>query len=114
MTSKFQAALDNFISSDEFTTALIDSTKAGFGGSHYSVELFEDGTFRVLWANQIGNKYQTPGLIMRVPQFSDEDWKDWEDAGEEPYDYDNKLEQEMRDGLAQYELDQEALANVEY
>jgi hypothetical protein len=43
MSSKFQAALDNFISSDEFTTALIDSTKAGFSGSHYSVELFEDG-----------------------------------------------------------------------
>jgi hypothetical protein len=114
MTSKFQAALDNFISSDEFTPALIDSTKAGFSGSHYSVELVEDGNWRVQWANQFGNLYQTPGLIMPVPQFSDEDMKDWEDAGEEPYDYDNKLEQELRDGLAQYELDQEALADVEY
>jgi hypothetical protein len=114
MNSKFQAALDNFISSDEFVPALIDSTKAGFGGSHYAVELFEDGTFRVQWANQFGNKYESPGLIMRVPQFDDEDMKDWEDAGEEPYDYDNKLEQELRDGLVQYEIDREALENVEY
>jgi hypothetical protein len=114
MTSKFQAALDNFISSDEFTPALIDSTKAGFSGSHYSVELFEDGNWRVLWANQIGNKYESPGLIMSIPQFDDEDWQDFEESGEQPYDYDNKLEQEMRDGLADHEVMLEALENMEY
>jgi hypothetical protein len=111
--SKFQTALDNFISSNEFIPACISSTKAGFGGSLYYVELFDDGTFRVLWSNQIGNNYQSPGLILPVPQFSDEDWKDFEDVGEEPYDFDGGLEKDMRDSLEVYELDQLALAELE-
>lgn len=113
-TSKFQEALENFITSAGFLPACINSTKAAFSGSDYVVELFEDGEFRVLWSNQVGNLYQSPGVILSAPQFSDEDWKDFEECGEDPYDFDGGLEKDMRDSLTIYELDQTALANVEY
>jgi hypothetical protein len=63
----------NFIKSVDFVNGIISSTKAGFGGSGYSVELFADGHWRVMWDNQIGNLYNSPGMIVRLPQCSDED-----------------------------------------
>lgn len=69
-------ALETFLASDEFAEAIIKSTKAGFGGSGYSVELFPDGTSRVLWDNQIGNKYESPGVILSIPQLNDEDYQE--------------------------------------
>lgn len=69
-----QNALESFLSNDEdFLAGMIASTKAGFGGSSYSVELLEDGRYQVLWANQIGNKYNSPGVILEIPQFNDEE-----------------------------------------
>jgi hypothetical protein len=64
-----QQAFNAFVNGDQFETAVISSTVAGIGGSGYSVELFEDGTFRVLWDNEIGNRYVSPGLILSIPQY---------------------------------------------
>ena len=57
-----------FVASDEFVSAVVSSTNAGFGGSGYSVEFFPDGHWRVLWDNQIGNLYVSPGMILGIPQ----------------------------------------------
>ena len=61
-----------------FESAVDMSTRASWGGSGYSVELFDDGTYRVLWDNQIGNLYETPGLILGIPPLNDEEWDDEE------------------------------------
>jgi len=61
-----------FVKSSEFIDAVVSSTQAGFGGSGYSVEFFNDGSHRLLWDNQIGNKYHSAGEIVSVPQLSQE------------------------------------------
>ena len=55
---------------------IISATKAGFGGSGYSIELFPDGHHRTLWDNNIGNLYDTPGVIIGLPQLGDDEWDD--------------------------------------
>jgi len=74
----------NFAQSDEFVDAVISATQAGFSGSGYSVEFFEDGSHRLLWDNQIGNLYEHPtSEIVAVPQLSAEQVAECdEDAGE--------------------------------
>lgn len=81
--ASLSTALDSFLKSDDFKACVISSTKAGFGGSHYSVELFEDGTYRVLWANQIGNLYISPGAILTLPTLDDENLEEMEGWTEE-------------------------------
>jgi hypothetical protein len=71
-------AAQSFVNSPDFADAIAKSTQAGFGGSGYSVELFPDGSHRVLWDNQIGNLYQSPGVILKVPQVSQSDLEDCE------------------------------------
>jgi hypothetical protein len=72
-----------FVQSEEFVQAVISATQAGFGGSGYSVEFFEDGSHRLLWNGQIGNLYQSPGEIIPVPQLSTEQVAECdEEAGE--------------------------------
>lgn len=90
-----QNAFDNFMSTD-FEAAVDSSTKASWSGSGYSVELFEDGTYRVLWNNQIGNRYESPGLVLGVPSLNDEEWDD--DPSIRFYD---NAEQAMRDKYAE-------------
>lgn len=68
-----EQAFNSFMSTD-FEVAVDSSTKASWGGSKYSVELFDDGTYRVLCNNQIGNLYNSPGLIISVPALSEEEW----------------------------------------
>lgn len=60
----------------EAERAIEASTKASWGGSGYSVELFADGTYRVLWDNMIENLYNSPGAIIKIPPCSDEEWTD--------------------------------------
>jgi hypothetical protein len=65
-----QAALDAFLSNqEEFKRAVESSTRAGFENSSYSVELFPSGTYRVLWTETIGERYESPGLILEIPTF---------------------------------------------
>ncbi len=59
----------------------------GVGGSRYFVELFEDGTYRLLWNNQIGNLYKSTGVILDVPLLYDDEWD--EDNG---HYFDNAIE----------------------
>ncbi len=54
---KLSDVAKEFVESPSFKEGCIDSTKASWGGGWYSVELFTNGTWRVLWNNQIGNKY---------------------------------------------------------
>ena len=76
-------ALNAFIESSEFEAAVMSSTTAGVGGSGYSVELFPDGTFRVLWDNEIGNKYISPGVILSIPQYEQDTLNDIQDWGDD-------------------------------
>lgn len=84
---QYQAAFDNFMAAD-VEDAIEKSTKAGYGGSGYSVELFTDGTYRVLWDGQIGNRYESTGIIVGIPKLNDDDMGD----DEVPAFYDNAIE----------------------
>lgn len=68
-----QQAFESFMASG-FKSAVDSSTKASWGGSSYSVELFDEGYYRVLWDNHIGNLYDSPGLILSVPALADDEW----------------------------------------
>ena len=69
-------AFENFTNSAEYHVAFDSATKASWSGPGYSVELFPDGTFRVLSDNDIGKFYYTPGLILSIPTLTDEEWDD--------------------------------------
>lgn len=71
----FQQAFDNFMNK-EFEFAVDSATEASWGGSGYSVELFEDGYYCILWDGEIGNLYESPGIILGVPPLTDEEWDD--------------------------------------
>jgi hypothetical protein len=101
-------ALDAFIADNggqTFQDAVNNSTTAGFGGSGYSVELFEDGTFRVLWDNEIGNLYASPGLILAVPQFDQDTVNDMQEYGDDA-DLSFALEEAEREIHEAYEMSQ--------
>lgn len=74
-----QEAAQNFVNSEEWESAIASNTRASWGGSGYSVELFEDGTFRVLWDGSIGNLYRSSGLIVGLPD-ADDDEADMNDS----------------------------------
>ena len=91
-----QDAFDRFMTdknSEVFYEAVNLSTKASWTGSGYSVELFPNGTYRVLRNHNIGNLYDSPGLILGVPPLSQDNWDD-ENPGIRYYD---DAEDEMRD-----------------
>lgn len=56
-------AFEDFMIAD-FYSAVDSSTTASWDNSGYSVELFDDSTYRVLWDQNIGSKYDSPGLIL--------------------------------------------------
>ena len=67
-------AFDSFMSDDGAVCAAIDdSTSAGYGGGSRKLELLPDGCFRVLWSGQIGNLYNSPGIIVSVPELRPEE-----------------------------------------
>lgn len=53
----FSKALESFLSSDKFREAT---------DSNSSVELFEDGTWRIHPPGSIRNRYQSPGVILPI------------------------------------------------
>jgi hypothetical protein len=106
----FSAILEEFLNSPDFGEGCKAATRASWGGSGCSVELFVDGTWRVLWNNEIGNRYNSPGEIISLPALDDscyqecvngenpmseEDYFDLAFANEE-----EELKQGMRDKLA--------------
>jgi hypothetical protein len=93
----FQESFDNFMAGG-FESAVESSTRAGWSGAgnFYYVELFRDGSYSVHWSCNVGNLYDSPGLMLAVPQLGQEDWDDDPDLRY----YDN-AEQEMRDWFAE-------------
>ena len=88
-SSTFRNAFENFMTNEqEVRKAIDDSTSASYSGSGYSVELVEDGGYQVLWNNNIGNLYVSPGLIIAIPKLQDDE------IGEDGFDsfYDNAIE----------------------
>ena len=81
------AAFETFMAQD-FEDAVVSSTTASWGGSGFSVELFEDGSYRVLWTESIGNRYDSAGLILAVPELGDDEW----DGEEGEHYFDNARE----------------------
>lgn len=76
VVTELEQTLEAFLKSDDFSEAMEKSTRASWGGSGYSIELFEDGTWRVLWDNEIGNLYSSPGVILDIPALEDNDWQE--------------------------------------
>jgi hypothetical protein len=94
-----EKALNCFMTDNNYTVfqnAVDASTKASWGGSGYSVELFPDGTYRVLWDNHIGNRYNSPGVILKVPPLSDDEWD--QDLSMRYYD---DVEESLRETFAE-------------
>src|SRR5262245_54646730 len=82
-TGEIEMSKREFVESDEFIDAVVSSTQAGWGGSGYSAEFFDNGFHRVLWNGQIGNLYRSEGEIVPVPQLSQEQVNEAnEEAGE--------------------------------
>jgi hypothetical protein len=78
-TNEMIEILEVFMASGDFKAGCISATKASWSGSGYSVELFQDGTWRVLWNNEIGNLYKTPGVILGLPTPDDADLQEYLD-----------------------------------
>lgn len=68
-------AFNNFMRTG-FKDAVEASTRASWGGSGYSVELFDDGHYRVIWDNNIGSCYNSPGMILSIPALTTDEWDD--------------------------------------
>jgi len=68
-----EQSIKDFVDTNEFCEGVISSTIAGYSGSGYSVEFFENGKSRVIWNNNIGNLYQSSGIIVQLPQLDTED-----------------------------------------
>lgn len=98
-TELLTQAFENFMK-DSFHKAAIASTKASWSASKYCVELFDDGTYRVLWVGHIGNGYESPGVIFGIPALNDEEWDGTEEnEGDAYYGY---AEEVMREKFADY------------
>jgi len=95
-----------------FEEGVIKSTKAGWGGSGYSVELFPEGSnYRVLWDNETGNLYESPGVILSLPHLSCDDMNDFIDQGGTEEDFfslgfendRDEIEKDLRDRISDRE-----------
>lgn len=105
MDEELKEVLNAFLDSPDLVWGIVASTCAGFGGSAYSVELFHDGTWRVLWNNQIGNRYDSPGIILGIPALDDQDYDDLMDIvnAQPGHDKERTIQEEqqwLRDELA--------------
>ena len=98
-TELLSQAFENFMK-DSFHEAAIASTKASWSGTKYCVELFDDGAYRVLWSGQIGNAYESRGVILGIPSLNDEEWDGTEENEEDAYTED--AEELMREKFADY------------
>lgn len=73
----YQAAFDNFMSNDdEVREAILLATKQGWGGnSTATVELFDDGTYRLL-DRGAGNLYNSRGILVGIPELQESDYNE--------------------------------------
>lgn len=108
--ASISAAFEAFLKSSDFRAGLINSTKASWSGWDFRVELFEDGTWRLLskmrteWAK---NRYVSPGVILKLPVLDDDGLQEAMETGIDEGEYlslcfDNEeaeLTQELRQSL---------------
>jgi hypothetical protein len=94
--NSYETTLATFIDSEDFLQAILDATEANFNGGGRSVELFDDGSYRALVNNQIGNLYETPGIILGIPVLAEDDYEEVLAAVERG----EELAEELRDKLA--------------
>ena len=103
MDAGITQAFEKFINNRAALEAgITSSTKASWSGSGYSIELFPDGHYRILWDNEIGNLYYSPGIILAIPALGNEEYSQQSEDGAydngailEPF-FDNAIE-ELRD-----------------
>lgn len=81
--ANLRSTLKKFLASPDFQAGVISASKAAWGGGGYSVELFPDGTWRVLSDSQIGNLYESKGIILSLPEIDFERDEDNEDLSDE-------------------------------
>jgi len=100
------STLEQFMASNDFKAGVISSTKAGWKGDWYSVEILEDGTWNVEWNIHIGNKYEPEGVILRLPTIEDDDVSEASTPTEvdtilsEAFDFESReLAEELRTAL---------------
>ena len=87
----YQSAFDNFIQDTEAVeSAIWKATEAGFGGSGYSLELFGNGTHRILRNDSIGKLYTSPGIVIGISRIDNDE-----------YDFDNAIKS-LRDKFDEY------------
>lgn len=81
--SGLQLALETFLASKDFRTAVITCTRAARQKTSYVVELMPAGTYRVLWVGQVGNKNDSPGhLFLELPVLDATDLFLWRGSDE--------------------------------
>lgn len=69
-------AFESFMA-EEFKSAVISSTKASWGGSGYSVLLYNNGAYKVLWDKYADNVLdRESAVVIKVPPLSDEDYSE--------------------------------------
>lgn len=78
---QLSTTMEAFLASEDFKSGVISSTKAGWGGSCYKVELLPNGKWSVLWSNQISNLYETPGVIIALPELDTDEMQEMIDGG---------------------------------
>ena len=95
MHAGIKTAFETFINGNDVESAIDSSTAAGWGGGAFYVELFDNGTYRVLDGIRLGNKYQAGGLILKIPALAQDDLAEQDEQGNEitPAWYDNALQQ---------------------
>lgn len=78
--------------------AIDNSTSASHSGGSYKLELFHDGTYRVLASNQIGNLYNSAGLLISIPTLRDDEMAVLDDEDNEVSGamYDNAIDELRR------------------
>lgn len=82
--SGIESAYEKFVG-EGIEEAIKSATLASQG---YSVELFPNGSYRLLWDNQIGNLYESPGVIIGIPVCGDSEFSDDDDE----WFFDNAIE----------------------
>lgn len=108
-----EKCLEAFMASNEFPEALAKGTCDSWGGGGTNVELCPSGierqSWRVLFNNEIGNLYESPGEILGLPTLDDDDYQKCVvegDMTQEEYffsvfqNHEEELKQGLRDKLA--------------
>lgn len=92
-------AFEAFMADEKAVEEAIDnSTSASYGGGSYKLELFHDGTYRVLASNRIGNAYKSDGIIISIPTLREDEMAVLDDDDNEVVGamYDNAIEELRR------------------